>query len=167
MRALYVFLLYLLGPALWLGLWWKGRRDPAYRRRAPERFGHVPRIEGGVAIWVHAVSVGEVLAALPLIQALVARHGPGQVFVTTGTPTGSERVRAALGERVRHSYAPYDLPHTVHRFLERVRPRQVLVMETELWPSLFRQLARRGIPLIIGNARLSERSVRGYGRGPR
>jgi 3-deoxy-D-manno-octulosonic-acid transferase len=164
MRALYVFLLYLLGPALWLGLWWKGRRDPAYRRRAPERFGHVPRIEGGVAIWVHAVSVGEVLAALPLIQALVARHGPGQVFVTTGTPTGSERVRAALGERVRHSYAPYDLPHTVHRFLERVRPRQVLVMETELWPSLFRQLARRGIPLIIGNARLSERSVRGYGR---
>lgn len=164
MRVLYVTLLYLVGPLLWLGLWWKGRRDPAYRRRAPERFGHVPRIEGGVAIWVHAVSVGEVLAALSLIRALIDRHGPGQVYVTTGTPTGSERVRAALGETVRHSYAPYDLPHAVHRFLERVQPRQVLVMETELWPSLFRQLARRGIPLTIGNARLSERSVRGYGR---
>jgi 3-deoxy-D-manno-octulosonic-acid transferase len=164
MRIFYICLLYLLGPALWLGLWLKGRRDPAYRRRAPERFGHVPAVPGGVAVWVHAVSVGETLAALPLIRALVERHGPGQVYVSSGTPTGSERVRAALGEAVRHSYAPYDLPHVVHRFLSRVQPRQVLVMETELWPSLFRQLARRGIPLVIGNARLSERSLRGYGR---
>lgn len=164
MRIFYICLLYLLGPALWLGLCLKGRRDPAYRRRAPERFGHVPAVPGGVAVWVHAVSVGETLAALPLIRALVERHGPGQVYVSSGTPTGSERVRAALGEAVRHSYAPYDLPHVVHRFLSRVQPRQVLVMETELWPSLFRQLARRGIPLMIGNARLSERSLRGYGR---
>lgn len=164
MRLLYIVLLYLVAPLLWVGLWWKGRRDPAYRRRAPERFGHVPRVPGGVAVWVHAVSVGETLAALPLIRALVARHGDGQVLVTSGTPTGSERVRAALGDTVWHCYAPYDLPHAVHRFLGRVQARQVMVMETELWPSLFRQLARRRIPLMIGNARLSERSLRGYSR---
>ncbi|HEX4871816.1 MAG TPA: lipid IV(A) 3-deoxy-D-manno-octulosonic acid transferase [Nevskiaceae bacterium] len=164
MRLLYLVLLHLLGPLLWLGLWWKGRRDPAYRRRVPERFGHVPAIPGGVAVWVHAVSVGEVLAALPLIRALVARHGEGQVYVTTGTPTGSERVLAALGARVHHSYAPYDLPHALRRFLDRVRPARVLVMETELWPCLFRELARRGIPLMIGNARLSPRSMGRYRR---
>jgi 3-deoxy-D-manno-octulosonic-acid transferase len=164
MRALYIALLYLITPLVLLRLWWKGRLQPEYRQRIGERFGHVPAPEGGVAVWVHAVSVGESLAALPLIEALIRKHGEGRVWVTTTTPTGSARVSAALGSRVRHSYAPYDLPGAVARFLERARPRQVVVMETELWPVLFRAIRRRGLPLFIANARLSPRSFRGYGR---
>lgn len=164
MRALYTFLLYLLTPVVLLRLLWRSRELADYRQRWGERFGFVPRAEGGVAVWVHAVSVGESLAALPLIRALVAEHGVGRVWVTTTTPTGSARVREALGTQVRHSYAPYDLPDAVARFLARVRPRQVVVMETELWPNLFRALAARRIPLTIANARLSPRSFAGYSR---
>lgn len=164
MRLLYTLLLTLLTPLILLRLWIKGRELPAYRQRIGERFGRVPAAPGGVAVWVHAVSVGESLAALPLIKALVATHGAGQVWVTTTTPTGSERVIAALGDSVRHSYAPYDLPTVVARFLDRARPQKLVVMETELWPHLFRACARRGIPILIANARLSPRSFKGYGR---
>lgn len=164
MRALYTFLLYLLTPVVLLRLLWRSRELADYRRRWGERFGFVPRAPDGVAVWVHAVSVGESLAALPLIRALVAEHGAGRVWVTTTTPTGSARVRDSLGTQVRHSYAPYDLPDAVARFLARVQPRQVVVMETELWPNLFRALSRRRIPLVIANARLSPRSFAGYSR---
>ena len=164
MRHLYTALLTLLTPLIVLRLWLKGRELPAYRQRIGERFGAVAPAPEGVAVWVHAVSVGESLAALPLIEALIAKHGEGRVWVTTTTPTGSERIRAALGARVRHSYAPYDLPWVVARFLARVRPQRVVVMETELWPNLFRACAARGIPLLIANARLSPRSFKGYGR---
>ncbi|MDP3859508.1 MAG: lipid IV(A) 3-deoxy-D-manno-octulosonic acid transferase [Stagnimonas sp.] len=164
MRSLYTLLLTLLTPLIVLRLWLKGRELPAYRQRIGERFGRVPAAPEGVAVWVHAVSVGESLAALPLIQALVAEHGERRVWVTTTTPTGSERVLAALGDRVRHSYAPYDLPTVVARFLDRARPGKVVVMETELWPNLFGACAKRGIPILIANARLSPRSFKGYGR---
>ena len=164
MRALYTLLLYLITPLVLLRLLWKSRLQPEYRRRIGERFGLVPAAAEGVAVWVHAVSVGESLAALPLIEALIRRHGEGRVWVTTTTPTGSERVSAALGARVRHSYAPYDLPGAVGRFLSRARPRQVVIMETELWPNLFRAIRRRGLPLLVANARLSPRSYRGYSR---
>lgn len=159
---LYTLLLTLLTPLIVLRLWFKGRVQPAYRQRIGERFGRVPAQP--VAVWVHAVSVGESLAALPLIEALIARHGERQVWVTTTTPTGSERVLASLGARVIHSYAPYDLPGIVARFLDRARPGQVVVMETELWPNLFHALKVRGIPLTIANARLSPRSFKGYSR---
>src|SRR5581483_6738060 len=164
MRALYVLLLHLITPLVLLRLLWKSRLQPEYRQRIGERFGRVPPAPGGVAVWVHAVSVGESLAALPLIEALIRQHGEGRVWVTTTTPTGSARVSAALGGRVRHSYAPYDLPGAVARFLDRARPRQVVIMETELWPTLFRAVRRRGLPLFVVNARLSPRSFRGYGR---
>ena len=164
MRLLYTVLLYLITPLVLLRLLWKSRLQPEYRRRVGERFGLVEAADGGVAVWVHAVSVGESLAALPLIEALIRRHGEGRVWVTTTTPTGSERVQAALGKRVRHSYAPYDLPGSVAGFLERARPRQVVVMETELWPNLFRAVRKRGLPLLVANARLSPRSFRGYSR---
>ena len=167
MRVLYVFLVTLAGLILWPVMWVKGWRNPAYRGRVTERFGYIPRVEGGVAVWVHAVSVGEVMAALPLIRALVARHGPGKVCVTTTTPTGSAQVRAQLGGQVRHCYAPIDVHSVVIRFLDRLQPRQVVIMETELWPTLFRRLRMRGIPITIANARLSPRSVKGYGRMPR
>lgn len=159
---LYTLLLALLTPLIVLRLWLKGRVQPAYRQRIGERFGRVPAQP--VAVWVHAVSVGEALAALPLVEALIKRHGERQVWVTTTTPTGSERVQAALGARVVHTYAPYDLPQVVARFLDRARPQQVVVMETELWPNLFNALAARGIPLTIANARLSPRSFKGYSR---
>jgi 3-deoxy-D-manno-octulosonic-acid transferase len=162
MRLLYTVLLAIATPLIVLRLWLKGRVQPAYRQRIAERFGQVPTAP--VAVWVHAVSVGESLAALPLIEALIARHGERRVWVTTTTPTGSERVQVALGERVMHSYAPYDLPQVVARFLARAQPQQVVVMETELWPNLFAALHRRGIPLTIANARLSPRSFKGYSR---
>ena len=161
---LYTFLLTLLTPLIVFRLWLKGFELPAYRQRIGERFGHVPVLPEGVAVWLHAVSVGESVAALPLLEALIAQHGERRVWVTTTTPTGSERVQAALGARVIHTYAPYDLPWIVARFLARARPQQVVVMETELWPNLFAALKARGIPLTIANARLSPRSFKGYGR---
>ncbi|MGH8456219.1 MAG: lipid IV(A) 3-deoxy-D-manno-octulosonic acid transferase [Stenotrophobium sp.] len=164
MRLLYTFLLYMLVPFVLLRLLWRGLELRDYWHRWNERFGFVPRPPQEVAVWVHAVSVGESLAALPLIRALIERHGAGRVLVTTMTPTGSARVRAALGEQVLHTYVPYDLPDAVARYIGRMRPRQVVVMETELWPNLFRALAARRIPLTVANARLSPRSFKGYSR---
>lgn len=164
MRVLYSALLYLLTPLILLRLLWRSRELPAYRQRIGERFGFVAAPLQPIAVWVHAVSVGETLAALPLIRALIAQHGVGRVWVSTTTPTGSERVQALLGDEVLHSYAPYDLPHVVARFLGRVRPERIVVMETELWPNLLHAAARRGVPLTIANARLSPRSLRGYSR---
>ena len=164
MRLLYTALLYLLTPLVLLRLLWRGLQLRDYWYRWNERFGFVPRAENGVAVWVHAVSVGESLAALPLIRKLVAQHGERRVLVTTMTPTGSARVREALKDSVLHTYVPYDLPGAVSRYLQRMRPRRVVVMETELWPNLFRALRRRGIPLVIANARLSPRSFAGYSR---
>lgn len=157
MRLAYSLLLYLLAPLLWLRLSWQ-RDEP---HRIPERLGHVPPAAEGMGTWVHAVSVGEVMAAVPLIKALAAKE-PGRVLVTTTTATGSARVRELLGDSVRHCYAPYDLPHAVARFLDVVRPRRAIIMETELWPNLFHALRSRGIPLAIANGRLSPRSFPRY-----
>ena len=166
MRLLYSALLYLLAPFLLLRLFWHGLTLREYWRRIPERFGRVAAVQGGVAVWVHAVSVGEAIAAMPLIKHLVATHPPHSVLVTTTTPTGSARVQEALGASVLHSYAPYDLPHAVNRFLQRVRPARVIVMETELWPNLFYALSRRKVPLVIANGRLSPQSFPRYLRLP-
>lgn len=163
-RSLYVLLLHLLAPIVLLRHLWRSRAIRGYRERIPERFGVVPRAQDGVAVWVHAVSVGESLAALPLIRALIERHGERRVWVTATTPTGSDRILAALGDKVLHSYVPFDLPWAVAQFLDRVRPAQVVIMETELWPSLFRRLRETGVPLLIANARLSPASFKGYSR---
>lgn len=166
-RPLYTLLLYLLLPLVLLRLGYRGLRAPAYRRRIGERFGHSALAPAPGGIWVHAVSVGEVIAAAPLVRALAARYPGLDITLTTMTPTGSERVRALFGEQIAHAYAPYDFPFAWGRFLERVRPRLALVMETELWPNCVAACARRGIPLAVVNARLSARSARGYARlGP-
>jgi 3-deoxy-D-manno-octulosonic-acid transferase len=164
MRLLYIALLYLLVPLVLLRLLWRGLTLRDYWHRWNERFGFVAAPAQDVAVWVHAVSVGESLAALPLIHALIERHGKGRMRVMKRAPTGSARVSAALGDSVLHTYVPYDLPGAVARFITRMRPQQVVVMETELWPNLFHALARRGVPLTIANARLSPRSFRGYMR---
>ncbi len=163
MRTLYSLLLYLLTPLILLRLYWRGRKAPGYRQRWAERFGCIPALPGP-CLWVHAVSLGETRAALPLIRALLERYPDSPVLVTTTTPTGSRQVRASLGNQVHHVYAPYDLPGAVARFLDRTRPRLALIMETELWPNLFAACQRRGTPVVVANARLSARSAKGYGR---
>jgi 3-deoxy-D-manno-octulosonic-acid transferase len=167
MRYLYIALLYLLLPLILLRMLWRSRRAPAYRRRLAERFGlfDVPEeLSASPVIWVHAVSVGETLAAVPLIEALL-RDWPGyQLVVTTTTPTGSEQVRAHFGDRVFHVYAPWDMPGAVCRFLGKVRPQLLLIMETELWPNMLHYSNAVGCRMLLANARMSERSARGYGR---
>lgn len=164
MRGLYSLLLYLGLPLVLARLYWRGRRAPEYRRRWGERLGFVEPLPGAGGIWIHAVSVGETRAALPLARALRERYPQAPLLITTTTPTGSRQVRDAFGETVAHVYAPYDLPDAVNRFLDRTRPRLGVIMETELWPNLFYACELRGIPLIVANARLSERSARGYAR---
>jgi 3-deoxy-D-manno-octulosonic-acid transferase len=163
----YSLILYLLSPLIVLRLLWRSIKAPAYRRRWRERFGFVPFVKGGApVIWVHAVSVGETLAAIPLIRRLQADNPASQLLVTTMTPTGSERVTATFGNSVIHVYAPYDLPDAVKRFLARTRPSRLVIMETELWPVLIDECRKQGIPVIVANARLSEKSARGYGKFP-
>ncbi len=164
MRLPYTLLLYLLLPLILLRLWWRGRLAPAYRRRVGERFGFFTAPPLRAPIWVHAVSVGETIAAAPLIDALRCRYPERDIVVTTMTPTGSERVRALFGDRVFHVYAPYDLPDALARFLGRVRPALALIVETELWPNTVAACAARSIPTLLVNARLSARSARGYAR---
>ncbi|MAT51196.1 MAG: 3-deoxy-D-manno-octulosonic acid transferase [Porticoccaceae bacterium] len=163
-RFFYSLVLYALLPVVVLRLLWRSRRAPAYRRRWPERFGFVPPLTGSRVIWVHSVSVGETLAAVPMVRRLLADFPDHQLVVTTMTPTGSECVRAAFGDRVYHVYAPYDLPDAVRRFLDRVNPELMVVMETELWPNCIAICDRRDIPVIVANARLSARSAAGYRR---
>lgn len=164
MRAFYSILLYLLTPVVLLRLVWRGLKAPGYWRRWSERFALGLGFEARPRIWIHAVSVGETQAAVPLVQSLRERYPEQRLLITTTTPTGSARVRALFGDQVEHVYLPYDLPGAVRRFLAASRPSIALIMETELWPNLFRACARRGVPVLVMNARLSERSFRGYRR---
>ncbi len=164
-RQLYSALHYLALPFIFLRLAWRGHRDPGYWERWGERFGRVPALPGDQrTVWIHAVSVGEVQAALPLVRALRSGGRDLCIVVTTTTPTGQERVRQALGNSVLHRYAPYDLPASVRRFLARVHPQLVIIMETELWPNILHQCSRQRIPVLLANARLSERSAASYRR---
>ncbi|ADE16528.1 Three-deoxy-D-manno-octulosonic-acid transferase domain protein [Nitrosococcus halophilus Nc 4] len=164
LRALYSLLFYLFTPLVVIRLLWRGYRAPAYLHRWRERFGFAPPLAGKAVIWVHAVSVGEVQASLPLVRALLDHYPHHTVLLTTMTPTGSAQVRKSLGEQVAHCYLPYDLADATARFLQRVQPQLGVILETELWPNLLRQCQRRRIPVILANARLSERSARGYSR---
>jgi 3-deoxy-D-manno-octulosonic-acid transferase len=161
------FVVYLLLPYAIGNLIWRGVRYPQYWRRWPERFGFVPRLQGRRALWVHAVSVGEVRSAAPLVAALVERYPAHRVVVTTMTPTGSEQIRDLFGDRVDHCYVPYDFPGAVRRFFDRVRPEVAVIAETEFWPNIFAECGRRRVPLLLVNGRVSQASLRGYLRVPR
>lgn len=163
-RASYTLLYYLLLPVVFLRLWLRGRKAPLYRQRWAERLGFFTAPNQTNGLWVHSVSVGETIAAAPLIKQIQQAHPDLPITITTMTPTGSERVRAMFGDSVFHVYVPYDTPGAVQRFLRRVQPQLTLVMETELWPNLVHHCRRQNIPLLIANARLSERSARGYAR---
>jgi len=163
LRGLYSAALYVLLPITVYHLIWRGFRQREYFQRWPERYamyGNGP--SNGPVLWVHAVSVGEVNAAAPLVNALLREFPRARLLVTTITPTGSARVRALWGERVQHVYLPYDLPGAVGRFLAHFRPRAALILETELWPNLLFGCRDHGVPAWILNARLSARSLRGY-----
>ena len=163
MRFLYTLLMYLVTPIILYRLAFRGLRNRDYFWRWRERFGFFSCPEMQDTIWVHAVSVGEFNAAVPLIEALIKRFPERPMVVTTITPTGSARVQSVLGKRVFHVYLPYDLPGSVRRFLVRTKPKLAVVMETEIWPNLYLSCSARKIPILIANARLSERSLRGYG----
>lgn len=152
----------LLVPLTLGHLFWRGLGQRAYWRRWDERFALYREPGLRECLWLHAVSVGEVNAAAPLLDRLRRRYPGLPVLVTTTTPTGSERARAIWKDGIRHVYLPYDTPGAVRHFLDQFRPRIAIVMETEIWPCLFVEIGRRGIPLLIVNARLSERSLSGY-----
>lgn len=162
LRGLYSVALYLLAPVTVYHLIWRGFRQPAYFQRWLERYAVYRGPAQARTLWLHAVSVGEVNAAIPLVNALRRGRPDLRLLVTTITPTGSDRARSAWGDSVEHVYLPYDLPGAVARFLRHHQPCAALIMETELWPNLLFGCRDRGIPAYILNARLSERSLRGY-----
>ncbi|MDD1014143.1 lipid IV(A) 3-deoxy-D-manno-octulosonic acid transferase [Pseudomonas rubra] len=165
-RTLYTLLFHLGLPLVALRLFLRSRKAPAYGQRIAERFAmKLPAMARG-GIWVHAVSVGESIAAAPMIRALLLAYPQLPITITCMTPTGSERVRAMFANepRIQHCYLPYDLPWAAGRFLDHIQPTLAVIMETELWPNHIHQCAKRGIPVALANARLSERSARGYSR---
>ena len=163
-RLTYSLLLYLSSPLILLRLLWRSLRAPAYRQRWRERFGLYRGRSPEVTVWLHAVSVGEFIAAIPLIRALKDEVPAGQILVTTMTPTGSARVQDTFGAEIQHCYLPYDLPGAVSRFLRHFNPSMAIVMETEIWPNLFHGCGQQHIPLLLANVRLSQRSLEGYQR---
>ena len=164
LRGLYSAALYLLAPVTIYHLIWRGFRHNEYFHRWSERYAIYPhaREPAPGTVWVHAVSVGEVNAAAPLVNALRRERPDLRLLVTTITPTGSGRVRALWGETVEHVYLPYDLSGAVDRFLSHFRPGLALILETELWPNLLFGCRDHGVPVYVLNARLSARSLRGY-----
>jgi 3-deoxy-D-manno-octulosonic-acid transferase len=163
-RLLYSTLFYALLPALFAKLLWRSRTTPGYRQGLLERLGFYqqPAIAG--ALWFHAVSVGEIEAAIPIIRELLNEKPGSPILITCTTPTGSQRIIAILGNSVQHVFLPYDIPGAVKRFLDHFRPKAGVIMETEIWPNLFYQCDRKAIPLAIVNGRLSAKSVTGYQR---
>lgn len=161
----YTLLHYLMLPLVLLHLVWRGLKNRAYWQRWRERFGLIEPVgDGQPRLWIHAVSVGEVQAALPVVRALQQRYASARIVVTTTTPTGSDRVVQALDREITHCYIPYDLPGSMRRFLDQARPDLAIIMETELWPNVFRLCRRRAIPVLLANARLSARSAARYRR---
>ena len=157
----YSLLWWLLTPLVLIRLWLKGRKQPGYRRRWRERFGFWP-LYPNQCFWVHAVSVGETIAAKGLIEGWLNDHPDMPILVTSMTPTGSETVKKLFGERVHHAYLPWDLARVQQRLVRRLQPKLLVIMETELWPNLIHACHSQQVPVMVANARLSEKSKRGY-----
>ncbi|WP_301099632.1 lipid IV(A) 3-deoxy-D-manno-octulosonic acid transferase [Otariodibacter sp.] len=165
LRCLYILLSYLIQPFVLVFMWRRGFLQPEYRYRLCERYAFYKNLKKPLSkgIVIHAASVGEVIAATPLIKKIKEYYPQLPITITTVTPTGSSRVKAAFGNEVYHFYLPYDLPDAVKRFLNFVEPKLFIVIETELWPNLIHQIHTRKIPFVIANARLSPRSAKRYG----
>ena len=165
LRFFYTCVMYLAQPFLWLSLLAGSMKASRSRKRLGERYGLYCKLSSPKpnGVLIHAASVGEVIAAVPLIKRIQQDYPHLSITVTTMTPTGSDRVKAVFGESVTHVYLPYDLPDAVARFIGFVQPSLVVVIETELWFNLIHQLAKKQIPFVIVNARLSARSTKRYG----
>ncbi len=164
LRLLYTLILYLASPLIWLRLLWRARRQREYLHHLGERYGFYTQTAPSRLIWVHAVSVGETRAVEPLILALLKNWPSHRILLTGMTPTGREAGRQVFGDRVIQAYLPYDYPAAVNRFFSHFLPSFGILMETEIWPNLLAGAAQRKIPVFLANARLSERSARGYGK---
>ncbi len=164
-RLLYTLAIRLAAPLILARLWWRGRREPLYRRHVGERFGYYG--EGShtrPVLWLHAVSVGEARASAALVRALAAAHADHDLVLTCMTAAGRETLKELHGESVRVAWLPYDYPGAVRRFLEHFRPRLGVLVETEIWPNLLAACTSYGVPVLLANARMSEKSALGYRR---
>lgn len=163
-KLFYTCLLYLIQPWIILRLFLKARKEPAYKQRIFERYGFFTKKSEKPAIWIHSVSVGETLAAAPIVRQLITRYPEYCIVITTMTPAGSQQVIRLYGDTVFHVYVPYDLPGAVRRFLKKINSILAIFMETELWPNTFKACKSYKIPVMIANARLSERSFKKYAK---
>ena len=163
LQFIYSQLIRLLLPYIFLRLWWGGRHSPRLRRNWAQRLGFAPEVSSPV-IWVHAVSVGETIAAAPMVRRLLERNPDVTILMTAMTDTGLAQAQKMFGNKVQYAYVPYDTPGAVKRFLARVQPSILVIMETEIWPNLISQSRKAHVPVFLINARLSERSARGYER---
>ena len=161
-RALYTAILYAALPLVLLKLWWRGRREPGYRRHVAERFGEYKFAPPRAVLWVHAVSVGEARASAPLVSALREEFAGHDVLLTCSTAAGRDAAKRMYGDSVLTAWLPYDYPGSVRRFLEHFQPRLGLLMETEIWPNLLRECRRRGVKTAVVNGRLSPKSFPRY-----
>jgi len=162
-RRLYSVAISCAAPFAFAVVLWRGLRDRSYWQGLAERFGYGPPVSAPT-VWLHAVSLGEMSAAAPLIRGIRARYPQLPLLLTTATPAGRGRARALFGDKVDIRFLPYDTAGSVRRFLARIEPRLAIIMETELWPNLFKECARRGVPVVLASARLSAKSVSRYRR---
>jgi 3-deoxy-D-manno-octulosonic-acid transferase len=165
-RAAYALLWWLATPFILLRLALRARRQRGYLEGLGERFGRYASSERMPRIWIHAVSVGETRAAAPLVDALLQRYPDHRVLVTHMTPTGRATGVELFGDRVERAWLPYDYRFAVRRFLAHYQPSMGILLETEIWPRLIDECARLGVPVVLVNARLSERSARRYAMWP-
>lgn len=160
-RLLYSLLWFVLSPFVLLRLFWRSRQNRAYRNNWQQRLGLI-NLEPAPRIWLHAVSVGETMAAKPLIEALLEQYPKHRLLLSNTTATGSQTAQRLFADRVEHAYCPYDLPFAVSRFVKSAKPELLVIMETEIWPNLIASCHKQSVPVMIANARLSERSTKGY-----
>ncbi|MBT0002551.1 lipid IV(A) 3-deoxy-D-manno-octulosonic acid transferase [Vibrio alginolyticus] len=163
-RIVYTLLLALASPLLLFGLYKSKPNKPKFGSRWKEHFGITPKLKSNdKPIWIHAVSVGESIAATPLIKALKEQNPEQSILVTTTTSTGAEQI-AKLGDLIEHRYMPIDFGFAIKGFLKAVQPKQMLIIETELWPNTLHNVHKAGIPITVVNARLSEKSCQNYAK---
>lgn len=161
MRKIYTLIAYLIMPLVLARLFWKAYRRKQKVSRLRERFGYCDTHNQG-GIWLHAVSVGEAIAAVPLVKKLKIQYPHYPIVITTMTVTGAERVAALFDDSVQHCFVPYDLPFAIKGFLAAKKPKILIIMETELWPNLLYVCQQQQLPVLLANARLSPRSLGGY-----
>ena len=161
-RIVYSLILYILSPLIFAHLWHRGKKNAGYRQRLAERLGFYNQTSQQETIVFHCASLGEVIAATPLIKRYMERHPFLQVVITCNTPTGSEQIKHTFSDTVNHVYLPLDFPFAVKRFYRHFNPKLVVILETELWPNLIHYATKQHCKVLLLNARLSEKSAQGY-----